>query len=310
MLQQAQQAEQRLAELRDTLVGELRIATPVGIGGRSLAEALAPLLQAHPKLTLRVLADDRIVDMIEQRVDIALRANRQLADANMIAHPLTAWPMVLCAAPRYLSQHGVPEKPQDLVQHRWISSGYSGAHLDLLHQSGQQVKLRLAEGQIVSESMNVMRAFTRAGLGISIQPLYEIGDELQRGELLLLLPEWRPAPLRLHALTLERNVPEKSRQALRYLRDYFRRNGERDLPAAAMASSISKRTQEAPWRSSLNFSTSPARVVAFAGRRSRILPWLPAQPRGTLRLDEHERRAEARGAAPLPSTLPAPATRQ
>ena len=205
MLQQAQQAEQRLAE------------------------ALSPLLQAHPKLTLRVLADDRIVDMIEQRVDIALRANRQLADANMIAHPLTAWPMVLCAAPRYLSQHGVPEKPQDLVQHRWISSGYSGAYLDLLHQSGQQVKLRLAEGQIVSESMNVMRAFTRAGLGISVQPLYEIGDELQRGELLLLLPEWRPAPLRLHALTLERNMPEKSRQALRYLRDYFRRNGEKGL---------------------------------------------------------------------------------
>ncbi|MGP1082218.1 LysR substrate-binding domain-containing protein [Serratia sp. CY58181] len=229
MLQQAKQAEQRLAELRDTLVGELRIATPVGIGGRSLAEALSPLLQAHPKLTLRVLADDRIVDMIEQRVDIALRANRQLADANMIAHPLTAWPMVLCAAPRYLSQHGVPEKPQDLVQHRWISSGYSGAHLDLLHQSCQQVKLRLAEGQIVSESMNVMRAFTRAGLGISVQPLYEIGDELQRGELLLLLPEWRPAPLRLNALTLERTMPEKSRQALRYLRDYFRRNGEKGL---------------------------------------------------------------------------------
>ncbi|MBE1043724.1 LysR family transcriptional regulator, partial [Escherichia coli] len=50
-------------------------------------------------------------------------------------------------------------------------------HLDLLHQSGQHVKLRLAEGQIVSESMNVMRAFTRAGLGISVQPLYEIGDE-------------------------------------------------------------------------------------------------------------------------------------
>lgn len=221
MLQQAQQAEQRLAELR--------IATPVGIGGRSLAEALSPLLQAHPKLTLRVLADDRIVDMIEQRVDIALRANRQLADANMIAHPLTEWPMVLCAAPRYLSQHGVPERPQDLVLHRWISSGYSGAHLDLLHQSGQQVKLRLAEGQIVSESMNVMRAFTRAGLGISVQPLYEIGDELQRGELLLLLPEWRPAPLRLHALTLERTMPEKSRQALRYLRDYFRRNGEKGL---------------------------------------------------------------------------------
>jgi hypothetical protein len=46
---------------------------------------------------------------------------------------------------------------------------------------------------------------------------------------LLLLPEWRPAPLRLNALTLERTMPEKSRQALRYLRDYFRRNGEKGL---------------------------------------------------------------------------------
>ncbi len=54
---------------------------------------------------------------------------------------------------------------------------------------------------------------------------------------------------------------------------------------------------------------SPCRGICRADR-SRILPWLPAQPRGTLRLDEHERRAEARGAAPLPSTLPAPATRQ
>ncbi|HEI8953310.1 TPA: LysR family transcriptional regulator [Serratia liquefaciens] len=233
MLFQAQQAEQRLAELRDTLMGELRIATTIGIGGRPLAEAMAPLLQAHPKLTLKVLADDRIVDMIDQRIDIALRVNRQLADANMIAHPLAEWPMVLCAAPRYLSQHGVPETPQDLVQHRWITGAFSGAHLDLHHQSGQQLKLRLAEGQIVSDSMTVMRAFTRNGLGISIQPLYEIEDELQRGELIQLMPEWRPTPLRLHAMTLERAMPEKNRQALRYLRDYFRRHTEKSLASGA-----------------------------------------------------------------------------
>jgi DNA-binding transcriptional LysR family regulator len=229
MLHQAQQAEQRLAELRDTLVGEIRIATTVGLGGWPLAEALAPLLQAHPKLRLRVLADDQIVDMIEQRVDIALRVNRQLADASMIAHPLAEWPMVICAAPRYLNQYGVPERPQELALHRWITNGGNGFQLELHHKSGEQCKLRLEEGQIVSGSMNVMRAFTRAGLGISIQPLYEIRDELQRGELIVLLPEWRAPPLRLHALTLERAMPEKNRQALRYLRDYFRPDNEKRL---------------------------------------------------------------------------------
>lgn len=181
MLQEAQRAEQRLAELRDTLVGELRIATTVGIGSGPLAEALAPLLLAHPKLTLRILADDQVVDMIEQRVDISLRVNLQLADTNLIAHPLTAWPMVLCAAPRYLSQHGVPETPQELVQHRWITGSGHGLHLDLHHHAGETFKLRLAAGQVVSGSMNVIRAFTRNGLGISGQPLYEIGDELRRG---------------------------------------------------------------------------------------------------------------------------------
>ncbi|OMQ27109.1 LysR substrate-binding domain-containing protein [Serratia oryzae] len=233
MLQEAQRAEQRLAELRDTLVGELRIATTVGIGGGPLAEALAPLLLAHPKLTLRILADDQVVDMIEQRVDISLRVNLQLADTSLIAHHLSAWPMVLCAAPRYLSQHGVPETPQDLVQHRWITGSSHGFHLDLHHQSGENFKLRLAAGQIVSGSMNVMRAFTRMGLGISGQPLYEISDELRRGELIALLPEWRPAPFRLHALTLERVLPEKTRQALHYLRDYFRRHGEKPLAIGA-----------------------------------------------------------------------------
>lgn len=229
MLQQAQQAEQRLAELRDTLVGELRIATTVGIGGGPLAEALSPLLLAHPKLSLRVLADDQVVNMIEQRVDISLRVNRQLADATMIAHPLSEWPIVLCAAPRYLSQYGVPETPQQLVHHRWITGGNAGFHLDLHHPSGEVFKLRKAEGQIISGSMNVMRAFTRMGLGISGQPLYEIGDELRRGELIALLPAWRPSAFRLHALTLERAMPEKTRQALRYLRDYFRRMAEKPL---------------------------------------------------------------------------------
>lgn len=241
MLQQALLAEQRLAELRDTLVGELRIATTVGIGGRPLAEAMAPLLQAHPQLRLQILANDEVVDMIAERVDIALRVNRQLADSNTIAHPLAEWPMVICAAPRYLSQYGVPETPQDLIRHRWlIGASSSGAvHILLHHQSGMEQRLRLSEGQMTSGSMNVLRAFTCAGLGISIQPLYEIGGELQRGELLLLLPEWRPAPLRLHALTLERAMPEKNRQAIRCLRDYFRQQH----PSSGQAQRVTTSTE-------------------------------------------------------------------
>lgn len=228
MLNSAREASLRLAEMRDTLSGELRISTTVGIGGQPLCQALMPLLQQHPGLQLRIFATDNVLDMIEHRIDIALRVNRQLNDASVIAHQLTEWPLVICAAPRYLSLHGVPEHPQQLINHRWINGMPAGGNvngriIELQHAQQSPLKLRLDAGQVMSDSMHVVRAFTLAGQGISLQPLFEIQDKLSSGELMLLLPEWRPAPFRLTALTLERVLPEKTRQALQALRSHFRR---------------------------------------------------------------------------------------
>lgn len=229
MLHEASQAEQRLAEMRDTLVGELRIATTIGLGGAPLAQALAPLLQAHPKLSLRILANDEIINLIEVRADIALRVNRQLDDASYIAHPLAIWPMVLCASPRYLNRCGIPETPEELSQHQWLVNTNEAvpASIELHRNNGETRKIRMPDIATGSSSMNVLRAFTLEGVGISIQPLYEIEYELKRGDLVLLLPEWRPAPLKLHALTLERVHTEKSRQAMQCLRDYFQNYQQR-----------------------------------------------------------------------------------
>ncbi|WP_302795877.1 LysR family transcriptional regulator [Hafnia paralvei] len=229
MLHEASQAEQRLAEMRDTLVGELRIATTIGLGGAPLAQALAPLLQAHPKLSLRILANDEIINLIEVRADIALRVNRQLDDASYIAHPLAVWPMVLCASPRYLNRCGIPETPDELSQHQWLVNTNEAvpASIELHRNNGETRKISLPDIATGSSSMNVLRAFTLEGIGISIQPLYEIEYELKRGDLVLLLPECRPAPLKLHALTLERVHTEKSRQAMQCLRDYFQNYQQR-----------------------------------------------------------------------------------
>ncbi|NIH31152.1 LysR family transcriptional regulator [Hafnia paralvei] len=229
MLHEASQAEQRLAEMRDTLVGELRIATTIGLGGAPLAQALAPLLQAHPKLSLRILANDEIINLIEVRADIALRVNRQLDDASYIAHPLAVWPMVLCASPRYLNRCGIPETPDELSQHQWLVNTNEAVpvSIELHRNNGETRKISLPDIATGSSSMNVLRAFTLEGIGVSIQPLYEIEYELKRGDLVLLLPEWRPAPLKLHALTLERVHTEKSRQAMQCLRDYFQNYQQR-----------------------------------------------------------------------------------
>ncbi|CAO96843.1 LysR substrate-binding domain-containing protein [Erwinia tasmaniensis] len=229
MLDQAQEAEKQLAEMRDTLTGELRISSTPGIGGQPLCSAMSPMLQQHPGLKLRILATDNVLDMIEHRIDIALRFSRQLSDANIIAHPLAEWPMVVCAAPGYLSRYGVPETATALISHRWVHGHRSHQHVTLHHPREGSIVLRMAEGQIVSDSMHVIRAFTVAGMGVSLQPLHEVQEELSSGQLMLLLPEWRADPLKLTALTLERVLPEKSRQALRALREYFSHNHQLKL---------------------------------------------------------------------------------
>lgn len=227
MLREAKLAEQRLAESRDMLSGELRIAATVGIGGLPLANALAPLLQKHPGLLLRVLAADESVDLINERVDIALRLSHGLPDSSFIAHPLSEWPMVVCAAPHYLTGHGVPSSPQDLFQHQWILYGEGDHynHIDLHNETGGEVTLRIT-GQVVSHNMSVVRAFTLAGMGVSLQPLLEITDLLKGGELMQLLPAWQTVPLQMVALTQQRAVSAKVRQAIECLQTYFSRTAQ------------------------------------------------------------------------------------
>ena len=117
MVAAARAAEQALERHRDEPEGELRIAAPIGFGGL-LARALAPL-RRHPRLTLQLLLDDALVDLIEARVDIALRAG-SLPDSSLVARRLGSMGAQMCAAPAYLAERGWPGTPQDLAQHDWL----------------------------------------------------------------------------------------------------------------------------------------------------------------------------------------------
>jgi len=103
MLHAAQAAEQRLSDLRDEPRGELRVAFPVGFSAH-LAAALAPLLRAHPRLTLRLFAEDRRVDLIGERIDLAIRAGA-LADSTLVARRLAEWGHIMVASTSACPRH-------------------------------------------------------------------------------------------------------------------------------------------------------------------------------------------------------------
>jgi DNA-binding transcriptional LysR family regulator len=214
----AEQAELRLAELRDAPVGELRIAAPVGLPGKLLSAALAPLLRAHPGLSLRLFFHDEMIDLVERRIDLAIRVGRQ-EDSSLVARHVVDWRMLLCVAPAYLARCGWIDTPQQLLGLDWIGLNSDRAqHLLLRGPGGVEERLRL-ESRIACNNIIGVRQFTLAGMGVSWQPEPEVRELLASGELLSLLPEWQLEPIGLHIVTPRRDVqPAKVRYAIEALR--------------------------------------------------------------------------------------------
>jgi len=217
MVAAARSAEQALARHRDEPQGELRIAAPIGFGGM-LAQALAPL-QKNPKLSLCLLVDDAVVDLIDERIDIALRVGN-LPDSSLVARRLGVMPAQTCAAPSYLNEHGWPQHPQDLEHHVWLG----GAATRILQLTGPgkvtvdvTVPVRVRATQVTA-----LHALCLAGWGISVAVSEDDHKALANGSLAPVLPDWKLPDMVLHAITPRRDEqPAKVRHALALLADYI-----------------------------------------------------------------------------------------
>ncbi len=216
----ARSAEQALTLLRDEPEGELRLAAPIGFASL-LAVALQPL-RSYPQLTLRLLLDDAVIDLIEARVDIALRVG-SLANSSLVARKLGSMPRGLCAAPAYLHARGWPAHPQDLLQHDWLGSGGSSSFdtLELTGPQGEVVSVALS-ARVQATQVSALHALCVAGWGICMAVRQEDFQALADGQLVPVLPGWSLADLPVYAVTPRRGEqPAKVRHTLEALTRYF-----------------------------------------------------------------------------------------
>ncbi|MFM1640665.1 LysR family transcriptional regulator [Aeromonas salmonicida] len=213
------QTELRLSEVRDSLLGEVRITAPVGMAGQPLARALSPLLQAHPGLCIQIIADDEKRDLIAERIDVALRVGT-LSDSSLVARKLGQTRMLLCASPAYLARKGTPRSPADLLEHDWLAADMLSGGLTFFDYKGQGHKVK-PKPRVVCNNVLPLRQFTLAGQGVSLQPEGEIAEDLAQGRLLELLPGFRVPPMEIHAITPQREIPEKVRRVITALRSHF-----------------------------------------------------------------------------------------
>lgn len=224
MVQAAKKGRVRINELRDELVGDLRIATTPELGLNHILPALSDWLQAHPGLKVHFEADNRYIDLIEERIDIAVRLSPGLADSSFIARPMAQARLVLCASPEYLSNHPTITAPADLEHHESIGLTLNKDPKERHFRNritGEEQVVRLPS-RIQTNNVFLMRSLVANGHGIGALMSVDMPQAFIDGGLVEVLPDWELQPLyTLYAITLRREQPLKVVRCIETLMQYF-----------------------------------------------------------------------------------------
>lgn len=207
-------------EQSDELRGLLRITCSQSLGQTALVGAVAQYLKRHPQVAVDLQMNNRTVNLVEERIDLALRITNEL-DPNLIARPLSSCASVVCASPAYLVAYGTPRHPRDLALHNCLTYSYFGK--SLWHFDHQGVKSAVAvSGNLSANESVVLMAGTAQGAGISMQPYYSAAPLLASGDLIELMPEYRPQSMGIYGIyTSRRQMPATLRTMLDFLVEWF-----------------------------------------------------------------------------------------
>ncbi|TXM72678.1 LysR family transcriptional regulator [Methylobacterium sp. WL12] len=191
-------AEERIATGRDEPMGLLRVGAPVSFGRRHVAPILGRLAARHPRLDVDLRLDDRVTDLIGERIEVAIRIGPP-RDSTMIMRRLAENRRILVAAPAYLDRHGRPSKPEDLVGLEGLSYGDATLPWRLLGLNGVETDIRLRI-RLRSDSGDAVHDWALAGAGIMLKSALDLASDLAANRLERVLPDYASAPSPVYAL--------------------------------------------------------------------------------------------------------------
>jgi DNA-binding transcriptional LysR family regulator len=178
------------------LEGRLRICVPVTFGQLHVVPKLGAFLDAYPKVQLELVMDDRRKDLVAENIDASLRLG-VLADSALVARKLAQGQRVVVASPAYLARKGVPRTPADLRDHEGIIYTQSSGGEDWVCRRGSSETKICIPRRLTFSSAEGVRAAVIAGLGLTVSERWMFAPELESGEVVPLLKEWRLPPIDL-----------------------------------------------------------------------------------------------------------------
>lgn len=212
LLDGLQASYESLGERGQRLAGRLRISSTLPFAGDVLAPVAVAFAGRHPDLDIDLRASDRIIDPIEEGVDVSFRIG-WLRDSTARARRLGQFRQLVLAAPAYLARRGAPTHPDDLAGHDWIALRLLRSPLTwTFRQTTTQAEVRV-KARIRADATTVLRALLLQGAGLSIAPEAEVATELRTGRLVAVLTDWQLPPVGVHAVFPPGNQPHAAARA-------------------------------------------------------------------------------------------------
>ncbi len=224
------------------LVGPLVVSASVMFGRVHVAPLLLRFLGRHPAIRARALLVDRLVELLDEGVDVAVRI-AHLRDSSLRAVRVGAVRMVTCAAPRYLEAHGRPRAPRDLSSHAVIAFAPGPVVREWSFPHPRRAQRIAIEPRLVANSSETTVAAAVAGHGVTRALSYQVAEHVRAGRLALVLEDHEPPPIPIHVVHAggASGAPARVRTCVEFLVDGLRKDARLHTALTAPATRMSRR---------------------------------------------------------------------
>ena len=221
-LEQLQAAESELTSAQREPQGLLRVTAPANIGHTLLATLVRSFLQQYPKTEVELVVTNRVLDLIAEGVDLAIRAG-ELADSRLIAKRFSVGNIGLWASPAYLKKRGMPSHPRDLAPQECLQfSLFKNNRLELTN--GKDSVRLVPAGRLRADDFEALKAFALLGEGIVYLPSFMCAEEVKQSRLQRVLPDWHGTATTFSLVyPAQRFVSPKVRAFITVAEDLWRR---------------------------------------------------------------------------------------
>ncbi|MCA4177109.1 LysR family transcriptional regulator [Acinetobacter baumannii] len=224
MLAAAERGKIRINELRDDLIGDLRIATTPDLAVQHIIPALSHWMSAHRGLSVHFEVGHRYIDLIEERIDIAVRMSSTAVEESDSVIPMAFVDQILVASPSYLNQTSPILHPNDLNNHELLSINAMNDSRSFNFQhakTGEKLNIEMAR-RLQSNNLQVAKALCQQGHGIARILYLDAQKELKNGSLIEILPDWKLPAFTLYAeIAKHDQQPMKIQRCVEALKQYF-----------------------------------------------------------------------------------------